>query len=139
MSGGRTTGKKGKQTIPILGERGKVIGMITTKSTAFSIPLDVIARLQALADRLYQLKKIPNNSTSRAVSHVLEQAIARMDEPPTAVPEHESPRAQTEMEHWARIKHRIDEGRCIGCGEESSLKLYINFCPSTPEGCRVHF
>src|ERR1700735_4173847 len=100
--------------------------MKTTNTMAFSIPLEVIARLQVLADRLYQGKKIRNNSTSQAVSHVLEQAIARMDEPPAAIPEHEDPRPQTEMEHWARIKHRIDEGRCIGCGGESNLKLYIN-------------
>ena len=112
--------------------------MKTTNTMAFSIPLEVIARLQALADRLYQGKKIRNNSTSQAVSHVLEQAIAKMDEPPTAIPEHEDPRA---IEHWHRIKHRIDEGRCIGCGGESNLKLYINFCDNClrEAGVKVEF
>jgi hypothetical protein len=115
--------------------------MITTKTIAFSIPLEVIARLQALADRLYQGKKIRNNSTSQAVSHVLEQAIASMDEPPAATSDHEGPRAQTEIEPWARIKHRIDEGRCIRCGGESNLKLYINFCDNCLKeaGVKVEF
>jgi hypothetical protein len=115
--------------------------MKTTNTTSFSIPLEVIARLQALADRLYRGKKIRKNSTSQAVSHVLEQEIARMDEPPTAIPENEHPRAQVDMERWARIKHRIDEGRCIGCGGESNLKLYIHFCDNCLKqaGVKVEF
>jgi hypothetical protein len=115
--------------------------MKTTNTTSFSIPLEVIARLQAPADRLYEGKKIRKNSTSQAVSYVLERAIARMDEPPTAIPGHEGPRAQMEVEHWARIKHRIDEGRCIGCGGESNLKLYINFCDNClrEAGVKVEF
>jgi hypothetical protein len=114
--------------------------MKTTNTASFSIPLEVIAKLQTLADRLYERKKIRNNSTSQAVSYALEQAIARMEEPPT-VPEPEEPRAQTEMEHWARIKHRIEEGRCIGCGGESTLKLYINFCDNClmDAGVKVEF
>jgi len=102
--------------------------MKTTNVVSFSIPLEVIAKLQALADRLFNEGKIRKNALSHATSYVLERAIAGMEEPFTIVPEHQDPRPQTELEHWIRIKHRISEGRCIGCGGESNLKLYINFC-----------
>jgi len=108
---------------------------------AFSIPLEVIAKLETLANRLYEKRKIRTNATSQAVSYVLEQAIAALDEPPTEAPKNEYTRAQLEMERWARIKHRIEEGRCIACGEESNLKLYINFCDTClrEAGVKVEF
>jgi hypothetical protein len=115
--------------------------MKRTTTMAFSIPLEVIAKLQTLADHLYVRKKIRNNSSSQAVSYTLEEAIRTMDEFPSRDTEDEDQRAQTEMEHWARIKHRIEEGRCIGCGGESTLKLYINFCDDClrEAGVKVEF
>lgn len=37
-------------------------------------------------------------------------------------------RAQQEMYNWAKIRHWISEGLCIGCGGEPSVKLYVHFC-----------
>jgi hypothetical protein len=114
--------------------------MKTTSVMSFSIPLAVIAKLQVLADRLHADGKIKKNSLSVATSYVLEQALAEIERPAGNLA-NEDTRNRDETDSWARIKHRIEEGRCIGCGEGSDLKLYISFCSDclAAAGVKVEF